>query len=149
MSHDTLLPSPIICGNRPLFAIAVWLITLTLRKNRAAVRHRLWLAASVKFLVPFSLLAGIGSHFQWETSVTTPPAVSHDCRDNQPTLLGIGSICCSARHNLGTASQPNSRRSHRRVDLRHCSESLLVVVSLAAGPPSRAPCGAFRSQWTR
>jgi len=59
-----------------LFVIAVWVIILTLRKNRAAVRHRLWLAASVKFLIPFSLMADIGSHFQWETSVTTPPAVS-------------------------------------------------------------------------
>ena len=126
-----------------LFAIAVWLITLTLRKNRAAVRHRLWLAASVKFLVPFSLLAGIGSHFQWETLGNHTPCCLHDCRDNQPTLFGIGSICCSARHNFGAASQPNSRRSHRRVDLRHCSESFLVVHPLAASPPSRAPGGAF------
>ena len=76
MSHDTMLPLANHLWQSTLFAIAVWLITLTLRKNRAAVRHRLWLAASVKFLVPFSLLAGIGSHFQWETSVTTPPAVS-------------------------------------------------------------------------
>ena len=76
MSHDTLLPLANHLWQSTLFAIAVWLITLTLRKNRAAIRHRLWLAASVKFLVPFSLLAGIGSHFQWETSVTTPPAVS-------------------------------------------------------------------------
>ena len=76
MSHDTLLPLANHLWQSTLFAIAVWLITLTLRKNSAAVRHRLWLAASVKFLVPFSLLAGIGSHFQWETSVTTPPAVS-------------------------------------------------------------------------
>ena len=76
MSHDTMLPFANHLWQSTLFAIAVWLITLTLRKNRAAVRHRLWLAATVKFLVPFSLLAGIGSHFQWETSVTTPPAVS-------------------------------------------------------------------------
>jgi beta-lactamase regulating signal transducer with metallopeptidase domain len=56
-----------------LFVIAVWGIALMLRKNRAAVRHRLWLAASVKFLVPFSLLSGIGSHFQWQTASVTPP----------------------------------------------------------------------------
>jgi beta-lactamase regulating signal transducer with metallopeptidase domain len=59
-----------------LFVIAVWAIALMLRQNRAAVRHRLWLAASVKFLVPFSLLAGIGSHFQWQGSVTPPRPVS-------------------------------------------------------------------------
>jgi uncharacterized protein (TIGR03435 family) len=38
------------------------LLTLVLRKNRARVRYGLWLAASVKFLIPFSLLIAIGSH---------------------------------------------------------------------------------------
>src|SRR5262249_58664636 len=48
-----------------LFAAAAWLLTLSLRKNRAAVRYRLWLAASVKFLVPFSVLVIAGSQFGW------------------------------------------------------------------------------------
>ncbi len=48
-----------------LFAIAAGLLTLTLRKNQAAVRYSLWLAASVKFLIPFSLLTVIGSHLAW------------------------------------------------------------------------------------
>src|ERR1700682_2117084 len=43
-----------------LFAIVTGLLTLLLRKNQARVRYWLWLAASVKFLVPFSLLIGIG-----------------------------------------------------------------------------------------
>ncbi|HEY4085460.1 MAG TPA: hypothetical protein VGM43_05955, partial [Bryobacteraceae bacterium] len=43
-----------------LFAVAAGLLTLTLRKNRAAVRYWVWLAASVKFLIPFSLLIRIG-----------------------------------------------------------------------------------------
>src|SRR5262249_26447038 len=50
-----------------LFVIGVGLIALLLRKNRAAVRHRLWLAATIKFLVPFSLLTALGSHIQWRT----------------------------------------------------------------------------------
>jgi hypothetical protein len=41
------------------FCVAVaWLLTLGMRKNRAAVRYGLWMAASVKFLIPFSLLVG-------------------------------------------------------------------------------------------
>lgn len=48
-----------------LFAGVIGLLTLALRSNRAAVRHRLWFAASVKFLVPFSLLVGIGSQVEW------------------------------------------------------------------------------------
>lgn len=48
-----------------LFAIVAGLLTLLLRKNQARVRYWLWLAASVKFLVPFSLLIGIGNHLAW------------------------------------------------------------------------------------
>jgi bla regulator protein BlaR1 len=44
-----------------LFAILVAVSSLALRKNQARVRHHLWLAASVKFLVPFSLLMSLGS----------------------------------------------------------------------------------------
>src|SRR5260370_1931903 len=40
-----------------------WLFTTALRKNSAAVRYWIWLAASVKFLIPFSLLVNAGSHF--------------------------------------------------------------------------------------
>ena len=44
-----------------LFAGVVWLLTLALRKNHARVRHGLWLAASLKFLVPFSVFIALGS----------------------------------------------------------------------------------------
>jgi bla regulator protein BlaR1 len=51
-----------------LCAAAAWLLTLALRKNRAAVRYGLWLAASVKFLIPFSLLVSAGSQLGWRTA---------------------------------------------------------------------------------
>jgi bla regulator protein BlaR1 len=51
-----------------LFAGVVWLLTLTLRENHARVRHGLWLAASVKFLIPFSVLIALGGHFQGRTA---------------------------------------------------------------------------------
>ncbi|HKV80407.1 MAG TPA: M56 family metallopeptidase [Candidatus Sulfotelmatobacter sp.] len=44
-----------------LFAVAAGLLTLLLRKHHARARHWLWLAASLKFLLPFSLLVSIGS----------------------------------------------------------------------------------------
>ena len=44
-----------------LFCAAVWLVTLALRANGAALRHALWLAASLKFLVPFSMLYFLGA----------------------------------------------------------------------------------------
>jgi bla regulator protein BlaR1 len=45
-----------------VFVTAAGLLTLVLRKNHARVRYWLWLAASVKFLIPFSLLAAVGSY---------------------------------------------------------------------------------------
>jgi uncharacterized protein (TIGR03435 family) len=57
-----------------LFVAAVWVLTLVLRKNRAAVRHRLWVIASVKFLVPFSLLTGLGSYVPWQTASGSSPS---------------------------------------------------------------------------
>jgi bla regulator protein BlaR1 len=45
-----------------LFALLAGLATLALRKNQARVRHNLWLAASLKFLVPFSLLMDLGGY---------------------------------------------------------------------------------------
>jgi len=43
-----------------VFAVSAWLMALQLRRNRAHVRYGLWLAASVKFLIPFSLLIDLG-----------------------------------------------------------------------------------------
>jgi bla regulator protein blaR1 len=55
-----------------LFACVMGLFTLMLRRNRAAVRHGLWMAASVKFLVPFSLLIGLGSQVEWRKTTVVP-----------------------------------------------------------------------------
>jgi uncharacterized protein (TIGR03435 family) len=44
-----------------LFAVAAALVAAALRRNRAAVRSAVWLAASLKFLVPFSLFVRLGT----------------------------------------------------------------------------------------
>jgi bla regulator protein blaR1 len=56
-----------------LFAAAVGFLTLAFRKNRASVRYGLWLAAPVKFLVPFSLLASLGSQIEWRKTPLASP----------------------------------------------------------------------------
>ena len=48
-----------------LFAAAVALLTLAFRDHRAGVRYGLWLVASVKFLVPWTVLASAGSLVAW------------------------------------------------------------------------------------
>lgn len=44
-----------------LFVGVAWFLTLALRKNSARVRYSVWFIASVKFLIPFSLLVGLGA----------------------------------------------------------------------------------------
>lgn len=60
-----------------LFAGVAGLLTLALRRNQARVRHAIWLAASYKFLLPFSWLVAIGREFEWHSATTmVPHAVS-------------------------------------------------------------------------
>jgi uncharacterized protein (TIGR03435 family) len=48
-----------------VFAVAAGILTLILRKNQARARYWLWMAASLKFLIPFSWLVALGSKFSW------------------------------------------------------------------------------------
>jgi len=68
---------------------AAALLTMSLRKNTARVRYWLWLAASVKFLIPFSLLITVGSHL-WHGSAQTNAGFYHAIDAvGQPFLLPL------------------------------------------------------------
>ena len=56
-----------------LCLLGVGLLALVLGNNRAATRYWLWLAASLKFLVPFSLLTGLGALLP---GLAPPPAAA-------------------------------------------------------------------------
>jgi beta-lactamase regulating signal transducer with metallopeptidase domain len=56
-----------------LFLLVAALLTLALRTNYASARHSIWFAASLKFLLPFSLLIGLGKHLVWLTGVAAAP----------------------------------------------------------------------------
>ena len=70
-----------------VFAVAAWLMTLQLRRNRAHVRYGIWLAASVKFLIPFSLLIDLGGFLR-------KPQHAHPSL--QTTLSSADGCCKSA-----------------------------------------------------
>jgi uncharacterized protein (TIGR03435 family) len=55
-----------------LFLGIVALLALLLRKNQARIRYWLWMTASVKFLIPFSLLVSLGSHLPWPSHAVVP-----------------------------------------------------------------------------
>ena len=51
-----------------LVALAAGVLTLAVRRHNAHIRYFLWLAASVKFLIPFSFLISLGQLFAWRSS---------------------------------------------------------------------------------
>lgn len=56
-----------------LFAAAAGFLTLLFRRHGAALRHGLWFAASLKFLVPFALLATLGESLRAQTAPVLAP----------------------------------------------------------------------------
>ena len=58
-----------------LFVLAAGLVAAALRKNGADVRYRVWLIASLKFLVPFSILMSLGGALPRITPAT-PTAIA-------------------------------------------------------------------------
>src|ERR1700733_13622322 len=48
-----------------LCALVVGFLVLTMRTNSANARFGLWLAASLKFLIPFSLFIAVGKQLTW------------------------------------------------------------------------------------
>ncbi len=61
-----------------LVALALGCLTLAFLRNRAEVRHWLWFSASVKFLIPFALLVGLGNRIDWKPApaYSAPPVVT-------------------------------------------------------------------------
>lgn len=54
------------------FAVGVWTLTLAMRDRAARFRFSLWMAASIKFLVPFALLVALGSRWPGTDSRPSP-----------------------------------------------------------------------------
>jgi bla regulator protein BlaR1 len=59
-----------------VFAILAAILTLAFRGNKAQVRYWLWFGASLKFLVPFSLLIALGSRLEWPVPQVSPARFS-------------------------------------------------------------------------
>ncbi len=80
-----------------LFAVCVGLLTLLLRKEAASVRYWIWFAASVKFLIPFSLLAMIGTQSGWHPMpVAMQNPFAHSAQQVAATLIAPAATIVSA-----------------------------------------------------
>lgn len=88
-----------------VIAALAWLLASALRKNHAGARYWVWMAASLKFLVPFSLLIGAGRRL---ASLMAAPAAIHPAIVNfarqveqpfpQAEYFGIGSAAAADVH---------------------------------------------------
>jgi bla regulator protein blaR1 len=55
-----------------LFAVAVAVLTRGLTRHLARIRYWLWFSASIKFLVPFSVLVTLGDSLPWTLAAPAP-----------------------------------------------------------------------------
>src|SRR5579862_9654252 len=93
-----------------VFGVAAGLLTLAFRKNGAGVRYWLWLAASCKFLIPFSVLGEIGSRLSWRTAPGAAVPVAFDYFV-QP-FRAPGATAAVARVAAAPASAPHAAAVH-------------------------------------
>lgn len=70
-----------------LVAVAAALLTVLLRGNRAHVRHAIWLAASLKLLIPFAALVAIGRRLG-----LAPPAAALPDRLDVPFSVVVDTV---------------------------------------------------------
>ena len=86
-----------------LFAAAAGVLTFFLRNHRARARYWLWLGASAKFLLPFSLLITLGSHLALPPSPGTTnalyvAAVEFGQPFTAPTIASHPEVAASPTH---------------------------------------------------
>jgi bla regulator protein BlaR1 len=92
MMPESLSPIANHLWQSTLFASAAGLLTLALRKNLARIRHWVWVAASLKFLVPFALLIAVGNRIEWRTAPAIAPNMSAVIGQvTQPFVVTTGS----------------------------------------------------------
>ncbi len=91
MIPEYLMPVANHVWQSTIFAGTVAVLCFALRKHRASVRYWLWLAVSVKFLIPVSLLIDLGSRLgPAAVPVIAPTPISSIVRDiSQPFALAV------------------------------------------------------------
>ena len=80
-----------------LFAAAAAALTLAFRNNRASTRYWLWLAASLKFLLPFSLLTAVGSYLATPRANTATRTVFYSAIEQFAQPLATQSTLTTAQ----------------------------------------------------
>ena len=122
-----------------LFAAMAGLLALALRRNRAQIRYCLWLTASIKFYIPFSLLVAAGSHFAPHTAPKAALSIV------SPAIEQIAQSVLVTRFSHGARTNRACRKRASHGLLCHLGDRLcdrgLVLVEAMAADPGRAAHG--------
>lgn len=101
-----------------VFAAVVWLLTLTLRRNQARTRYQLWILASAKFLIPFSLLMAIGGRIDRQMTRPAEPAAyawaTYDLAapyKGSPAIEGVPTVALHSRAKPAAPAKTSPRRA--------------------------------------
>jgi len=110
-----------------LVAAALALLTLALKRAHAQARYAIWLAASLKFLIPFSALTLLGAQLGWRDALPqTPPEWTAAIETVRQPLSTppLGFVLPQALPaNTGRIARCVRPRSRRR-SMRHCRSIL-------------------------
>src|SRR5258708_38500337 len=101
MNPTYLLPLANHLWQSSLFAGAAGLVTLSLRRNPARVRSWIWMAASLKFLLPLSVLIALGGqlHLRPAPKTTTYKVSVVMDQISEPFVApAVASSSLAARH---------------------------------------------------
>lgn len=87
-----------------LVALAAGALTLAVRRHNARIRYFLWLAASAKFLIPFSFLISLGRLFAWRSIDEVPQRATllYAVEIGQPFSHSATQV--AAQHSMSAAS---------------------------------------------
>ena len=124
-----------------VFGLCAAVLAMAFRRNRARVRFGIWLSASLKFLVPFSLLLSLGSHLAPEAvaakAVATPIAAVAILQISEPFPERL----------VSTASEPPGRNwiAVGMFGIWLCGFAVVSVVRLSRYARIRAAVRASRS----
>jgi uncharacterized protein (TIGR03435 family) len=89
-----------------LFVLAAWLLSLALRRNQARTRYRLWMLASAKFLIPFSILVAAGQHLYIRMGAPPPRPTLSTFVDNIAQPFLVSALQSAPNANISQAAAP-------------------------------------------
>lgn len=94
-----------------LFALVAAGLALVFHRNGAHIRFRIWLAASVKFLIPFPLLIWAGQHLHGTTAANLGPMPQLTLLMDQvvqPASLWMGGVTENAAARMAVGAAPDT-----------------------------------------